>query len=91
MHLRPSRLTQNQTYYEIFRLYSHDKDWALSAHFPYKMVLENNVDNQTFGDAIEHMENTIKEPNRAFLSYKDYVLNDEKHKCKVKIFHWKSL
>ena len=49
------------------------------------MVLENNVDNQTFGDAIEHMENTIKEPNRAFLSYKDYVLNDEKHKCKVKI------
>ena len=55
------------------------------------MVLENNVDNQTFGDAIEHMENTIKEPNRAFLSYKDYVLNDEKHKCKVKIFHWKLL
>ena len=51
------------------------------------MVLQNNVDNETFGDVIENMENTIQEPNRAFLSYKEYVLNDEEHKCKVKIFN----
>ena len=53
------------------------------------MVLQNNVDNKTFGNAIENMENTIQEPNRAFLSYKEYVLNDEEHKCKVKFLNRK--
>ena len=55
------------------------------------MVLQNNVDNKTFGNAIENMENTIQEPNRAFLSYKEYVLNDEEHKCKVKFLNRKKI